>query len=536
MSMSAADPRVLPTTNPNDAKHIARPNQLGPIAASTWERIPIHFPSIIVITTASAATVIAVPDRPNTDSIAQAEVYQAIPIDGTATTFRYMFYLPATGGWQIRSDVDITSAVIKDAHDGILPILNKLSAVGISGGVSGLTADVRDDDAEADNAKALRGLLVNARIAYRDLSTNDFVRAMGTAGSNTGGAGTVNDWTIQRLFVDALLRAHDSDLANTSAAVGVEAKAGVSTLATTVERLVVDSVLRGLNSAGNAFNVIKADTAAAAAQDETQPWLRVQAMLRAIDGSAGSGSRSVGVEARSTSGSGGSVTTGLNHLHTLAYGYGFDPINSALSPIEALREISTAGGAGLGTYMMRESGYWGGLRDRRFTITRAPGAVVVGQATYAATDPSVLLVLPATNEGILRRVWARLAEDSTAVVKATLVLDPDNRYSSGGTSFIPTGNFKSSNRGGSGTVAPTRAVYNDGITAIVATAEDNDEYYFGDKTFLCRAVNVAPAGAEVSWEIGDHALQPPSGSLLLTVFGEAIDFTFGMEFESANVQ
>lgn len=200
--------------------------------------------------------------------------------------------------------------------------------------------------------------------------------------------------------------------------------------------------------------------------------------------------------------------------------------------VTALEETSS-GGAGIGDYQVRESGYWGGLRSRRYTLCLPATVIAQTGSSFSATAPVILFVNPSTNEVMIRKVRVHWIDAITvATTRVRFLVDPDNRYSSGGVSGIPTGGFKSTNRDSTAGTAftPTQWRYNDGITAIVATAADDDEYFYGDLA----AEDTEP---ESVWEPKDDVIVPPSGTFAMYGWdGGGTDFTITVEIEVANVQ
>lgn len=300
--------------------------------------------------------------------------------------------------------------------------------------------------------------------------------------------------------------------------------------------MVMNSRLAGFGAAD--WERLRVNSGAAAAQDETRTHLQAVTLVRGIDSTAVAAARSLGVEARNyNSYNGMSAISGGGFLGVAAI-----PLLYNIAAADIVRSggfLEQLNGIGFpGVLPAREVGYVGGLRDRRFNLSLPADAdMVSNNAAYDATAPAVLVVNPATNEMIVRKIRIHVNEPVPIVIDEVMlriVVDPDNRYSSGGVSFIPTGNFKSTNRGGSGTYTPTQAVYDDGATAIVATAADNDETEYGDYTFAA-----GRGFLELSFE--DEIIIPPSGSLLLYLFGAGSSATMDLKLselriEVANVQ
>lgn len=199
-----------------------------------------------------------------------------------------------------------------------------------------------------------------------------------------------------------------------------------------------------------------------------------------------------------------------------------------------LDETNASGTAAAAQLQMRSAGYFACLRDRLFVMCLAQGQTGVFNAAFAATAPMFLFVAPATNEWIVKRLIVSAQGAWPTNTRLRIVTDPDNRYdaATAPTSFIPTGGFKSKNRGGSGTLTPTRAVYDDGVTAITATAADNDELEYGDFG------DFGSSNAKLVLDEESGLIVPPSGSLLVygwSTLGTELASIF-LEVESANVQ
>lgn len=239
------------------------------------------------------------------------------------------------------------------------------------------------------------------------------------------------------------------------------------------------------------------------------------------------------VEARTASNLDGTSVASLNALLVSSVPYLRDTVGGTHRQHAGLLEIAGATAIASGTLQLRQSGYWGGLRSRRYTLCLPATVTAQSGSSFSATAPVLLFVNPSTNEVILRKLRIQWYDAITiATTRVRFVTDPDNRYSSGGVSGIPTGGFKSTNRDGTAGTAftPTQWRYNDGITAIVATAADDDEYHYGDITAL-------DTESESVWEPKDDIIIPPSGSLLGYVWdGGGTDFSVQAEIEVANVQ
>lgn len=238
------------------------------------------------------------------------------------------------------------------------------------------------------------------------------------------------------------------------------------------------------------------------------------------------------VEARSVANMGNAATS-LIGLMGNSVGHIIDTSAGNLKTVAGLPEISAQNTAAAAAVQMREAGYLGGLKSRRFTLVLPANTIAQTGSSFSATAPVILWTNAASNEGIVRKVRVQWYDAITvATTRVRFCVDPDNRYSSGGVSAIPTGGFKSTNRDSSAGAAytPTQFRYNDGITAIVATAADDDEYFYGDLTAL-------DGESESVWEPKDDTIVPASGTLMMYGWdGGGTDFTIMIEVEIANVQ
>lgn len=441
------------STDKSAKNQITRPNALPNLAANTWKRVEAPRPSYAIVTTGSAATVTAFPGELVGNPSTQGEAYPAHQL--TETTYLVSFHV--RGPWHVLSTVASTSFVMFDACDGLPALLRALKAVGITGGASGLAADVSNFDVQADVTASKNGLLTNSRTAvFRETGGGSGWNAL-SGDAVSLATGKAEDLIVGNYCINI---SHGSD-----------------------------------NTAGGT------------------------PVMRAIE------SRSI----TNWDGVGSSlIVQGVNSFNTL-----LDPVGAgSFARHGGLREITGANPIAAGTLQMRHAGYWAGLRDRKFNLC-SPGDNVFQSVAgaYGPTTPSILLVAPSTNEWMIGKITLSPLTAITAVtLKVRIVVDPDNRYSSGGASVIPTGGFKSTNRGGSGTLTPTQARVNDGVAAaIVATAADNDEIEYGDFVFTD---NETP----LTLDFESGLIVPPSGTLMILVWNGSINGTWNVELESANVQ
>lgn len=271
-----------------------------------------------------------------------------------------------------------------------------------------------------------------------------------------------------------------------------------------------------LLAAGTNWNDLVSDEQAVAA--------RVRAAIVGRDGSQAANSRNQPVEARATTPGAASVAASLVGLlansRSMVFSSGNDwrllsgvdnPSNSSL--IAAL------------SVDMRKSGYEASLRGRRFVVTSEGGAITVSNG-FTATAPRMTIEAGATNELIIRKIKLACLLAGTTNLQYRIVLDPDARYSSGGTSV--TLGARTNMNGGSSATAGFTAHYG-GITA---TATDADEREIDYGTI----VNVT--GNQVVLEYEDGLIVPASGTLLIYLMdaGGVGTIAAYVELEEANIQ
>lgn len=397
---------------------------------------------------------------------------------------------------------------------------------------SGNFAAIRDANAESDFISTLLGLVTNSRMAVLNQNGGEWARVTGSHPASLEGVST----TVPA-GIPIVANAVNFGVDTTAAAVlrmvearNMDADADTDPAHT---RLLVSAALSVLNGNNLAQGRRVVGYPTVSLEGGTQflasglPALPANAFLIGRD--SGAAVQRI-LEART--GASGNFGSALYSLLVQARLGAYD--GTDYGRLLQRREINGAEGGGLGTLNLRKAGYWGGRANARYCLTGAEDLVFVSTSGFTATDPSILIVNTTGGDLIIRRVWFVLHEAGGAVLKGCFVVDRDNRYSSGGTSFIPTGGFKETNLGGQTGFTPTQARYYDGATAIVATAADNDEYKSGTKAFKGATGDI---GAEVSWEPEDDIIIPDSGSFLGYVFGSgSVDFTAAIEVERRDVQ
>lgn len=198
--------------------------------------------------------------------------------------------------------------------------------------------------------------------------------------------------------------------------------------------------------------------------------------------------------------------------------------SAAMIQLSASAEANNANGFLL-TAHGRESGFYTCQRGRRFRVTTEGAAVTVTNG-FVATTPRFTLEAGATSELIIRRIKFKCLVAGTTNLQYRIILDPDARYSSGGTTGT-VGARVNMNGGSSATVGFT---FHYG--AITATAADADEREVEYGTI----VNVTGEGEEPY--LGDGLVVPASGTLLIYLMdaGAVGTVTVLIEGEEVNFQ
>lgn len=421
--------------------------------------------------------------------------------------------------------IDARSAANMDGVLATSPIL--LAANAVAFGRDSATGflellEARNFDAAADVAAALVGLVTNSRLAIADADSGAFAIWEGADFSSVDGsllagreAAYVAGLTLGRDTTGAaVLRAVEARNADAtadyaSALIGLltNARCGFFSLSTgDWLRWTGDNVVNltaGIASATWAGPFVLSATAG---QDTTGA-----AVLRPVE------ARNADTDADFAA-----ALIGLTTNSRLA-AYDSGPL-SDFTRTNLTRETSANTSGFLAVAQGREKAYIKSVRERLDRVGQGRNVTVTGVAAYAATSPSIIIVPAATNELIIRAIRVQTVTQ-TGTVRVDVVIDPDNRYSSGGTSRT----VYNPNLGSVAADAPTQA--RDG--AIVATAEDGDERDMGSGI-------IASAGGQVVFEENDGMLLAPAGSILIYVNdvagSVAPTFVWEIEYEAANVQ
>ncbi len=203
----------------------------------------------------------------------------------------------------------------------------------------------------------------------------------------------------------------------------------------------------------------------------------------------------------------------------------YDLLQGTYQVRPGIEELASSGATMPMGLMGRESAYASSRRERRFVATSEGAAITVSNG-FTATAPRFTLEAGATNELILRKIRMSCLLAGTTNLQWRLVLDPDARYSSGGTAG--TVGARTNMNGGSSAAGGYTFHYG----SITATATDADEREIAHGTI----VNVT--GNERIVEFQDGLIVPASGTLLLYLFdaGAVGTVAVDMEFEEANIQ
>jgi len=251
----------------------------------------------------------------------------------------------------------------------------------------------------------------------------------------------------------------------------------------------------------------------------TNLWARVSSALFGRDTSDNT---MRAIEAR---GSSNSEATSVYRLLTSSLTRGFDPLAAVFDAVQSLREVSGTAGGALAMLDQRASGYWSCRQGRRFMVTSEGTAITVSNG-FTATTPRMTIEAGATNEALVRRAEFTCLVAGTTNLQVRIVLDPDSRYSSGGTAV--TLGARTNLNGASANNASFTAHYG----AITATATDADEreIYYGT------IVNATGNRLVLEWE--DGLIIPASGTLLIYLMdaGAAGTIAANVTLEDVNVQ
>jgi hypothetical protein len=171
----------------------------------------------------------------------------------------------------------------------------------------------------------------------------------------------------------------------------------------------------------------------------------------------------------------------------------------------------------------RESGYISSASGRRFIATgQTAGAELTAQAGFVATTPTLMLrqASGATETEVVRSIEINSQAASPTTIKVVIMLDPDDRFSAGGTSVTP----QNPNEGSAAVSGITSFLENP-----TATAADADERIIYNGSF------VGGDGAALFLEFKDELILVGQGTLLVYVFdaagAAAPTITYNVEWE-----
>ena len=157
----------------------------------------------------------------------------------------------------------------------------------------------------------------------------------------------------------------------------------------------------------------------------------------------------------------------------------------------------------------RESGWLSSNLGRRFIATsQTAGAALTAQAAFVATTPTLMLrqSAGATETEVIRSISISSFAALPAGIRVVVMLDPDDRFSAGGTSVTP----QNPNEGSAAASGITSFLENP-----TATAADADERIIYNEGFA------GGIGAKLVIEFLDELILSGVGTLLVYVFDSA---------------
>ncbi len=383
-------------------------------------------------------------------------------------------------------------------------------------GPDGTAGEVRNADADADFAEALGGLVTNARLSAFNVG-GDYVRLNGGTPAGTTGAGS-----SARTGLHTIASTFGTDTGDNSIR-AIEARAADANgdFAKTLYGLNVNSRLALFDTNQADWTMGNAAAASLVTGEAHNAWpaMRTASFLF---GRETSGNTMRVIEARAAV---AEQSPGLYRLLTDAAMRVYDVDAGMHQVVSGLEEFVNSDVAFEGSLSGRESGFWASRKGRRFVATSEGTAITVSNG-FGATAPRFTLEAGATSELIVRRIRLSCLLAGTTNLQWRAVLDPDARYSSGGTAG--TVGARTNTNGGSGSTGGYTFHYG-GITA---TATDADEREIAHGTI----VNVT--GNERLIEFQDGLIVGASGTLLLYLYdaGAVGTITVDIEFEECNVQ
>ncbi|MGH9317723.1 MAG: hypothetical protein ACRD1P_11540 [Thermoanaerobaculia bacterium] len=180
-------------------------------------------------------------------------------------------------------------------------------------------------------------------------------------------------------------------------------------------------------------------------------------------------------------------------------------VGSQNVPIEA-QPLLASGQSALAILEARESGFLSSIRGRRFIATpQTAGATLTAQAAFVATTPTLMLrqAAGATETEVIRSLSLTSFAATPAAIRVVVMLDPDDRFSAGGTTIVP----QNPNEGSAAASGITSFLENP-----TATAADADERIIYNGGF--------PGGIGASLTLGfrDALILVGVGTLLVYIF------------------
>lgn len=172
----------------------------------------------------------------------------------------------------------------------------------------------------------------------------------------------------------------------------------------------------------------------------------------------------------------------------------------------------------------RQSGYFASNAGKRFNVTLPAETQVAGTTGFTATIPQILLQAGASDRLILRSLTITIETIAGAdPIRIHGVIDPDARYSSGGTSRTPS-NVNTA----SGTSSTAAQVRDGAITATTVSGNERDVF----EQVISNSI-----GSAATFVFDDSVIIGPGDTLLVYVQGgmTAPSFVYMYEFEDAVV-
>lgn len=385
--------------------------------------------------------------------------------------------------------------------------LQRLLVDGVVRGDDGATYSAvaaRNADADADGTAALIGLVTNDRTFVYRTAISDWVRwPADTVTAMLGEPAGNQFWarTASALF--------GRDTTGAAVMRSVEARDAVSSadFAAALIGLLTNSRLSAFTIEGSDWIPLIADDLAFynGSAPSSRAGLLVNAQLLGLDTGA---TLMRAIEARNFDNSNDVATTLIGLL-----------VNSRLSVADSgslawflsagSRETTNSETAFAGIVEGRESGYHSSNRGRRFIATsQTAGAELTAQAAFVATTPTLMLrqAAGATETEVIRSIRIGSGAATPAVIKVVVMLDPDDRFSAGGTAVVP----QNPNEGSAAASGITSFLENP-----TATAADADERIIFNGQF------VGGDGASLTLNFKDELILAGVGSLLIYVFDAA---------------